>query len=134
MGAQSFLYAAMEERFGRIVAEPEGKGGSNGDTLMADAGAEKGGWLIKECRVRPYGREDVNDEETQRRLWEYSEKMIEEAEKRGTAHRTKAKREYEERKEEMDAEREMKDYKEKVAKKDGQKKEGSRRSRKAAAD
>lgn len=108
MGAQSFLYAAMEERFGR----------------------GEGGWLIKECAERPFGREDVKDEDVQKRLWEYSEKMVQEAEKRGAAERAKVKKEAEERKEEEEAEEQVRSYKEKVGKKEGQKKEGSRRSKK----
>ncbi|KAK4543567.1 hypothetical protein LTR36_005462 [Oleoguttula mirabilis] len=110
MGAESFLYAAMEERFGK--------------------GEGEGGWLIKECGVRKFGREDVTDEEAQKRLWAYSERMVEEAEKRGAVDRAKAKKEEQERKEEADAAKEMQDYKDKVGKKDGQKKDGSRRSKK----
>ena len=109
MGAESFLYAAMEERYSR------GEGGS----------------LIKECRERPFGREDVKDEEVQRKLWEYSEQMVQEAEKRGAAERAKAKKEAEEKKDEEAAEEQIREYKEKVGKKEGQKKEGSRRSKKA---
>jgi NAD(P)-dependent dehydrogenase (short-subunit alcohol dehydrogenase family) len=114
MGAQSFLYAAMEERFSRISDSP-------------DAGA----WLIKECAERPFGRKDVKDEEKQKLLWEYSEKMILEAEKRGAIYRAKIKKEEEEMKEEAAAEKEIQDYKGKVGKKEGIKKENSRRSRKA---
>lgn len=109
MGSQSFLFAAMEERYSR---------GS-------------GGWIIKECMERKLLREDAGEESTQKALWEYSEKMIEEAEKRGALERVKAKKEEQEKKEEAEAVKEMKDYKEKVGKKDGQKKEGSRRSKKA---
>ena len=108
MGAQSFLHAAMEERYSR----------------------GEGGWLMKECRERPFAREDVKDEEVQKKLWEYSERMVQEAEKRGAIERAKAKKEAEEKKDEDEAVAEMKDYKEKVGKKDGQKKEGSRRSKK----
>jgi len=109
MGAQSFLYAAMEE-----VYKAEGKGG----------------WLIKECKERPYGREDVRDEVTQKRLWEYSEQMVQEAEKRGAIERAKVKKEEADAKEEKEAEEQIREYKEKVGKKE--KKDGSRRSRKAA--
>lgn len=114
MGAQSFLFAAMEERFSTIT-----------DSTAA------GGWQIKECIERPFGRQDVKDEEKQKLLWEYSEKMVLEAEKRGATYRAKAKKEEEERKEEADAVKEMEDYKAKIGKKEGVKKEGSRRSRKA---
>lgn len=111
MGAESFLYAAMEERFGR--------------------GEGEGGWLIKECGVKKFGRDEVTDEEAQKRLWEYSEQMVQEAEKRGAMERAKVKKDEQERKEEAEAVKEMEDYKEKVGKKDGQKKDGSRRSKKA---
>lgn len=112
MGAQSFLFAAMEEGFTR----------------------GEGGWLIKECKERPYGRDDVKDEDAQKKLWEYSEKTVLEAEKRGATQRAKDKKEAEEKKEEEQAEEELKDYKEKVGKKEGAKKAGSRRSRKADLD
>nr|POE72341.1 putative oxidoreductase c19a8.06 [Quercus suber] len=109
MGAQSFLHAAMEEKYTR----------------------GEGGWLIKECKEREYSREEVKDEEKQKLLWQYSEKMIQEAEKRGAVERARVKKEAEEQKEEDDAIKEMKDYKAKVGKKDGMKQEGSRRSKKA---
>lgn len=109
MGAQSFLYASMEEKFSRST----------------------GGILIKECKERELLRKEVEDEDAQKRLWEYSEQMVQEAEKRGAQERAVKKKEEEERKEEEEAVKQMKDYKEKVGKKDGQKKEGSRRSKKA---
>lgn len=71
MGAQSFLYAAMEARYGR------------GD----------GGWLIKECKEIGIGRDEVKDEALQKALWEYSESMVQEAERRGALARSKAKKE-----------------------------------------
>lgn len=116
-GAQSFLYAAMEERFGKTASD-----------LTTSMSA--GGCLIKECGERKFLRDDVSDEQAQKELWEYSERMVEEAEKRGAVFRTKAKKEAEERKEEDDAVKEMQDYKDKVGKKE--KKEGSRRSKKGA--
>lgn len=109
MGAQSFLFAAMEEQYR----------------------TGEGGWMVKECKQRPFGREDVRDEEVQKRLWEYSEGMVQEAEKRGAEQRAKVKREEKEKGEEKEAEEELKAYKEKVGKKEGQKQDGSRRSRKA---
>ena len=109
MGAESFLYAAMEEKFSR----------------------GEGGLLIKECKEREFLRKDVETEEMQKQLWGYSEQMVEEAEKRGATERARLKKLAEEKKEEEDAAREMKDYKEKVGKKNEQKKEGSRRSKKA---
>ena len=109
MGAQSFLHAAMDETFTR------------GD----------GGWLIRECQVRQFKRAEVRDEEIQKRLWKYSEEMVQEAEKRGAEKRTKTKHEEKERKDEEAAVKEMEDYREKVGKKAGQKTEGSRRSKKS---
>lgn len=108
MGAQSFLFAAMEERFSR----------------------GEGGWLVKECKERSFLREEVRDEELQKRLWEYSERMVQEAEKRGLDERGKKKREADEKNEEEEAARQIEGYKEKVGKKEGAKKEGNRRSRK----
>ena len=49
-GAQSILYAAMEQQYGR--------------------GA--GGWLIKECREMDYARADVRNDEVGKKLWEFS--------------------------------------------------------------
>jgi NAD(P)-dependent dehydrogenase (short-subunit alcohol dehydrogenase family) len=106
MGAQSFLYAAMEEKFSR-----------------AD-----GGLLIKECKQRDFIRTDVLDESKQKMLWEYSEQMVQEAEKRGAVDRTKAKKDQEDKKEEAQAEEEIKKYKDNIGKKE--KKDGSRRSKK----
>lgn len=106
MGAQSFLYAAMEEKFSR----------------------EEGGLLIKECKQRDFIRTDVLEEPKQKMLWEYSEQMVQEAEKRGATDRAKAKKEEEEKKEEAQAAEELKKYKDNVGKKE--KKDGSRRSKK----
>jgi len=75
-GAQSFLYAAMEAEYGR----------------------GEGGWLIKECREVKFGRDDVSDESVQKELWEYSESMVQEAEKRGALARARSKKEAEEQK------------------------------------
>ncbi|KJX97841.1 short chain dehydrogenase/reductase family Oxidoreductase like protein [Zymoseptoria brevis] len=110
MGAQSFLYASMEEKFSR----------------------SEGGILIKECIEREFMRAEVMDEEAQKQLWEYSEQMVQEAEKRGATERARAKKEAEERKDEEAAVKETEDYKEKVGKKDGQKKDGSRRAKKVS--
>lgn len=93
MGAQNFLHAAMEEW-------------------------TEGGKLIKECKERGFLRKDVLDEEEQKRLWTYSEQMVQEAEKRGAEYRAKVKREESEKREEKEAEKELRDYKEKVGKKD----------------
>lgn len=74
-GAQSILYAAMEERYQR------------GD----------GGWLIKECREVDCARSDVRDDALGKRLWEFSERQIEEAEKEGAVKRALEKKEAEQK-------------------------------------
>ena len=74
-GAQSILYAAMEEEYGRGV----------------------GGWFIKECREMDLARTDVRDEDVGKRLWEFSEKQIEEAEKESAMKRAVEKKETEAR-------------------------------------
>ncbi|KAJ5098709.1 oxidoreductase C19A8.06 [Penicillium argentinense] len=98
-GAQSILYAAMEEKFAR----------------------GEGGWFIKECREMDCARRDVFDEDVGKRLWEFSEKQIEEAEKEGAVKRALAKKEKE-------AEEEKKKRKETSSAK--AQTAGSRRSRK----
>jgi len=70
MGAQSFLYAAMEAEYGR----------------------GEGGWLIQECGRTRIKRGEVQDEAVQKALWEYSEGMIQEAEKRGALARAEKKK------------------------------------------
>lgn len=72
-GAQSILYAAMEEKYGRGT----------------------GGWFIKECREMDCARVDIKDEDVGKRLWEFSEKQIEEAEKEGAVKRAYEKKEKE---------------------------------------
>ncbi|KAJ5690004.1 oxidoreductase C19A8.06 [Penicillium macrosclerotiorum] len=72
-GAQSVLHAAMEETYSR----------------------GEGGWLIKECREVDCARRDVKDEDLGKRLWEFSEKQIEEAEKEGAVKRALEKKEKE---------------------------------------
>jgi len=76
-GAQSILYAAMEEKYGR----------------------GQGGWMIKECREVDFARRDIQDEDVGKRLWEFSEKQIEEAEKEGAVKRALEKKEKEAEKE-----------------------------------
>ncbi|KAJ5894221.1 oxidoreductase C19A8.06 [Penicillium taxi] len=72
-GAQSILTAAMDEDYGR----------------------GEGGWLVKECRQMDYARVDIKDEDVGKRLWEFSEKQIEEAEKEGAVKRALEKKEKE---------------------------------------
>ncbi|CAG8897636.1 unnamed protein product [Penicillium salamii] len=99
-GAQSILYAAMEAQYGR----------------------GEGGWLVKECREMDYARTDVSNDEAGKKLWEFSGKMVEEAEKEGAVVRALEKKEVEAEK----AEQEKKEKKEQA----GKKTDGSRRSRK----
>ncbi|KAJ5951861.1 Short-chain dehydrogenase/reductase SDR [Penicillium vulpinum] len=105
-GAQSILYAAMEQQYGR--------GG--------------GGWLIKECREMDYARTDVRNDEVGKKLWEFSEKMVEEAEKEGAVMRALEKKEIEVEKQKAEAEKGKKEREEASSKKG--KADGSRRSRK----
>lgn len=69
-GAQTFLYAAMEEKF------------SKGE----------GGWLVKECKEVRLMRPEVADEYVQKELWAHTEQVITEAEKRSAEERTRAKK------------------------------------------
>ena len=72
-GAQSFLLAAME----------------------ASLAAGPGGKMIKECKEMPPLRSDIGDEDVAKRLWEFSEKQIEQLEKKGAVKRALAKKEAE---------------------------------------
>jgi NAD(P)-dependent dehydrogenase (short-subunit alcohol dehydrogenase family) len=105
-GAQSILYAAMEQKYGR--------GG--------------GGWLVKECREMDYARTDVQNDEVGKKLWEFSEKMVEEAEKESAVMRAFEKKEKEVEKQKVEAEKTKKEKEEAGSKKG--KADGSRRSRK----
>lgn len=77
--------------------------------------------MIKECREVDCARRDVRDEDLGKRLWEFSEKQIEEAEKESAVRRALEKKEKEVA-EEKKARKETSSGKEKSA--------GSRRSRK----
>ncbi|KAH6856649.1 hypothetical protein B0I37DRAFT_396227 [Chaetomium sp. MPI-CAGE-AT-0009] len=78
MAAQSVLFAVME---GSLVSVPGGK-------------------LIKECMSVDCARNDVDDEEVAKQLWESSDKLIERVEKQQAVKRAKAKKEQEKREEE----------------------------------
>ncbi|EEA26264.1 hypothetical protein EYB25_003506 [Talaromyces marneffei] len=65
-GAQSFLYAAMEAKYGR---------------------GEEGGWFIKECREFETLRKEVGDDEVSKQLWEFSEEQIQVKEKESAKRR-----------------------------------------------
>ncbi|KAK4938808.1 hypothetical protein LTR10_020815 [Elasticomyces elasticus] len=72
-GAQNYLLAAMDAEYGR--------------------GA--GGKMIKECREYEPLRPEVKHEEVAKKLWEFSEKQIEQLEKEGAVKRALAKKETE---------------------------------------
>ncbi|KAL8701630.1 MAG: hypothetical protein Q9224_000407 [Gallowayella concinna] len=104
MGAQSFLYAAME----------------------ADLGRGAGGKYIKECQKRTFLRNEVKDEAVAQKLWEYSDKQIEALEKESAVRRAQAKM----REKEGDGVKLVDETEGKVESEDrGQKIPGSRRSR-----
>ncbi|KAM3528083.1 hypothetical protein MY4038_006041 [Beauveria bassiana] len=68
-GAQSILYAAME----------------------SDLTRKSGGRLIKECREVDFARAEIKDEELSKKLWEESDALIEETEKRHAKRRAQEK-------------------------------------------
>jgi hypothetical protein len=70
-GAQSFLYAAMDSRFGR----------------------GPGGWMIKECKEVDFLRKEVRDDKIAKQLWEFSEQQIQTKEKESATKRALAKKE-----------------------------------------
>lgn len=72
-GAQSHLLTAMDGEIGR----------------------GPGGKLIKECRARDFLRSEVTDLEVAKKLWEFSEKQIEQTEKEGAVKRALAKKQKE---------------------------------------
>jgi hypothetical protein len=83
--------------------------------------------LIKECREMDYARTDVRSDEVGKKLWGFSGKMVEEAEKESAVMRALEKKEAEVEKQKVDAEKAKKE----AAEKKGKKTDGSRRSRKA---
>ena len=116
-GAQGFLRAAMEAELARGV----------------------GGRMLKECREIQYRKPEVDDEAVQKKLWGFSEKQIEALEKEGAVKRALAKKEKEAAEKTggepdlpkvTELDEQGKEIKEAAAK--GEKKPGSRRSRKAA--
>lgn len=69
-GAQTFLYAAMEEQYGR----------------------GEGGYFLKECRKYKFNRPEIEDEQVQKKLWEVSESTIQALEKEGAKKRASEKK------------------------------------------
>lgn len=108
MGAQSFLFAAMEADLGRGI----------------------GGRFIKECRERAFLRAEVEDEQVSKTLWEFSDKQIGALEKEGAARRSREKKE-QKAKEDAGKGIEKDEVESKADTSDKAKKPGSRRSRKA---
>ncbi|KAL9601079.1 MAG: hypothetical protein Q9219_002789 [cf. Caloplaca sp. 3 TL-2023] len=70
MGAQSFLHAAMEAKFGKGL----------------------GGRFIKECREQDFLRQEIQDDSVAKMLWEFSDKQIEVLEKEGATRRAREKK------------------------------------------
>jgi NAD(P)-dependent dehydrogenase (short-subunit alcohol dehydrogenase family) len=107
-GAQTFLYAAMDEHYGR--------------------GA--GGRFLKECREVRFLKPEIEDEEVQKKLWELSENTIQTLEKEAAMRRAKEKKE-----KEVNGDAGKKDEKKTdplaIARDHDEKKAQSRRSRKA---
>lgn len=76
MGAQTFLYAAMEAAYGR----------------------GEGGKFLKECREQKFLRGEIEDEEVQGKLWKFSETTVQVLEKKGAVRRAEEKKKEEEKK------------------------------------
>jgi NAD(P)-dependent dehydrogenase (short-subunit alcohol dehydrogenase family) len=100
-GAQSFLWALMDPRFGRITEgslDGEGNGlPALGGSAAADNGGGSGGvTLVKECRVVRAMRGEIGDEALQKGLWEGTELLIEAVEREGAVRRAVRKKEREE--------------------------------------
>lgn len=74
-GAQSLLYAAME----------------------VTLGVGSGGKLIKECMEVDFARKDIRDEKIAKKIWEASEKLIEQVEREEAVRRALEKKEKEEK-------------------------------------
>ena len=108
-GAQSYLLAAMEAEYGH--------------------GA--GGKLIKECREFDPLRPEVRNEEVAKKLWEFSEKQIEQLEKEGAVKRAHAKKEAETAEKKTKSEKSTTSQLNGVTSEEQQQKSGSRRNRKA---
>ncbi len=105
-GAQSYLLAAMDANYGHGT----------------------GGKLIKECREFEPLRAEVKNEDVAKRLWEFSEKQIEQLEKEGAVKRALAKKEAEQRQKGSESATESKTESSGGAKKPTP---GSRKNRKA---
>ncbi|KAL9639564.1 MAG: hypothetical protein Q9164_000841 [Protoblastenia rupestris] len=110
-GAQGYLRAAMEAELGRGV----------------------GGRLLRECKEVEYRKPEVKEEAVQKRLWDFSEKQIQALEKEGAVKRAMTKKRGEtgssvSKEIELDNEKQATD----TEPLKGERKNGSRRSRKTA--
>ncbi|RMZ84677.1 hypothetical protein DV737_g897, partial [Chaetothyriales sp. CBS 132003] len=100
--AQSYLYAAMEAKYGQ--------------------GA--GGKLIKECReLEQPLRPEVQSEDVAKQLWQFSEKQIEQLEKEAAIKRARVKKEEAEKEEKKQAAKKTDGAEKEEKKKDGAEKE-----------
>lgn len=87
MGAQPFLYAAMESALGR----------------------GEGGKLVKECQVVDFARPEVHDEAVAKKLWEESDALIERVEKTQAKKRASQRAEKEKTSEKTSSKKEKED-------------------------
>ncbi|KAL1892211.1 hypothetical protein Sste5346_007167 [Sporothrix stenoceras] len=95
-GAQSILYAAMDGELRRMRDF-----GTAGDPLTAEASKDPlAHKIIKECRIMDTARRDVEDETVAKALWQDSDALVEETEKRAAERRTLEKEANKEAKEE----------------------------------
>ncbi|OAA64244.1 short chain dehydrogenase reductase [Niveomyces insectorum RCEF 264] len=111
-GAASLLYAAMDGSLRRLQdlgggdvggvggdkGGGEGSSDSSGDPLRAAAAAARdplAGKLVKECRLVDVARRDVDDEAVAQALWEASDQLVEETEKRAALARQQAQKAHE---------------------------------------
>ncbi|KIH90308.1 oxidoreductase, short chain dehydrogenase/reductase family [Sporothrix brasiliensis 5110] len=86
-GAQSILYAAMDGELRRMRDF-----GTAGDALADDAARDPlAHKIIKECRVMDTARRDVEDETVAKALWQDSDLLVEETEKRAAERRQREK-------------------------------------------
>ncbi len=61
--------------------------------MEGEFGRGAGGKLIKECRERDFLRSEVTDIQVAKKLWEFSEKQVEQTEKESAVRRALAKKE-----------------------------------------
>ncbi|KAL5612556.1 hypothetical protein BROUX41_004346 [Berkeleyomyces rouxiae] len=89
--SQSILHACMDQSLGANMS------GTPGGQVR----------LVKECMQVDYARKDIGIEETAKRLWQESDKLIEKTEKEQALVRARQKKEEEEREKEQEAKRRL---------------------------